>query len=320
MPRTHTRLQDRSRSAERAGKRRLYTGEPLNLARRELAGQQDGQPLIPAAIAGQAALETAALLRWGRCGYSRWGEGLFERAERQAVYPPFGFRFVTPRPESLTVDVDPEMLAGFIARVLPSIDPGDAEVHGVPGLRARVHDRYVLVHRLGQDGMIRVAASAAQWERAVALVQSGAAGTTFPWRTSPSAWTGEEKSCAASFGWLWDMGREGNQLVSGLLRRCHALNGPDITQFWHVWRSDNQHLILEWEGGVTHQTVLDRLLDPEGGLAITAPSRPCRCEVPQPLVRAGAGALVREDTCFTVHVSAPGVRGISLRRLLPWEE
>ncbi|MFC5188002.1 hypothetical protein [Actinomadura harenae] len=87
-----------------------------------------------------------------------------------------------------------------------------------------------------------------------------------------------------------------------------------------MWRSDDQHLILEWEGGVTHRTVVDRLLDPEGGLAINAPARPCRCEVPKLLVRAGAGTLVRDDTCFAVHVSAPGVRRLSLRRLLPGEE
>lgn len=59
-----------SRTRQRAQICKLYTGESLTVAGHRLAETGRDQPLIPAAVSGQVALETRLPVAWGCCDYS----------------------------------------------------------------------------------------------------------------------------------------------------------------------------------------------------------------------------------------------------------
>ncbi|TDB84322.1 hypothetical protein E1264_25090 [Actinomadura sp. KC216] len=269
------------------------------------------QPLIPAASPGLAVLETRLLFACGQLDYRREDESLEEWANRRTCYPPLGIRYLVPEPEELQVSLHPYLVPQFVDQVLPRVEAEGAEVHGIAGLRARVHDRFVLLYRPGRAGRIRVRISRRRWDQAARHALRGVSHGNVPWLTHPDTWHPAETAFHDRYGYLRDCGPNGSAFLSGLLRRCHALNGNDYTQYWHLW-GNRRRVELEWRGGVTHQSVLDRLLDPRHGLNAQPddPTRTCRCDD------------TTTDTfneCFSIVLRTPGGISLNLRRHRPYE-
>ncbi|WP_395110208.1 hypothetical protein [Actinomadura sp. SCN-SB] len=269
----------RSQRERRVRTRTTYTGEPISTAGRHLARMGEDEPPIPAAAEEQAALETRLLAKWGYTEYRAWDVPFDRSADRRRkAYPPFGFRYVVPLTNELQISVHPDLLPQFIDRVLPSVDPDSGEVWGIPGLRARVHNRYVLLARPGMDARIKIWVRRTHWDNAVARALQGLELDMVAWLTRPDEWTLEETLFIERYGHLYDYRVVGNAFISGLLRRCHALHGQVYTRYWHLWM--DSVVKLEWAGGLTHRVVIDRLQDPDFGLqaALEDETWQCRCE------------------------------------------
>ncbi|GAA2627130.1 hypothetical protein GCM10010411_75250 [Actinomadura fulvescens] len=289
--------------------RRALTGEPITVAGRQLAAHANDQPLIPAAQPHQAAFETSLLITWGFCDYSHWDETAAEGKARQTRYPPFGMRYLIPKASALEISVHPYLLPQFIDVVLPKIEPGGDEIYGMPGLRANVQERSVVLHRPHLAGLIRVLVTKDRWNTAAKLALEGVDRQRTPWLTDPDAWHPMEAAHHQRYAHLRDFGADGNQFLSGLLRRCHALNSSSHTPYWHLW--SNRHSVqLEWRGGATHQTVLERLLHPQCGLDATLedPSAACRCD----------DTSDYDNQCYSVPILSPSGISLNLRRQRPY--
>lgn len=153
-------------------------------------------------------------------------------------------------------------------------DSGDEEISGIAGLRVQVEARSTLLIRLGIPVQIRILVDRADWDHATAVALCGVPAEYVLWQRHPDCWTQRERQLDANHGWLRDFGN-GNQLVSGMLRRIHALSGPN-TEYWHLWA--DQHLKIYWHGGVPHQTAVNRLTNSRTGLELMpGPYSQCRC-------------------------------------------
>lgn len=296
----------RSERRDRARTRMTYTGEPLCVASRHLAQIGSGGQPIPAATPEQAALETRLMAAWGYTEYHAW-DAPFELGDQEQgpAYPPFGFRYVIPLPDELQVILHPDLLPQFVRRVLPMVESGGEEVYGVAGLRADAYDRHVLLTRPGFSGRIKVLVRRPQWEAAVTRALDGVERSRVGWIARPHDWTLEEIRFIDRYGRLFDYGWLGNSFVSGVLRRCHALSGGSYTRYWHLWM-DNV-IKLEWRGGVTHQVVIDRLLDREFGLEASLEDESWRC-------RCKETEGNRHDTCYWATVTSRHGLQLDLRR------
>lgn len=300
-----------SRSKQRSRELQEYLGAPIGTVGRYRTRSQDGQAPIPDATADQAAFETRLLLAWGYCDYSRWEEGIAEWQARHASYPPFGFCYVLPTAKELEVSLHPALLPQFIHCVLPKLETGGTEVYGIAGLRAHVHDRFVLLARPDHPGQIRIRVSRHRWNHAVQQALEGIPPQNIPWVNRPDAWHPAEAAFRRRYGYLRDHGPEGNAFLSGLLRRCHALASDSHTQYWHLW-GNGRDIELEWRGGATHQVVIDRLLHPVYGLdaELEDPDLACRCD---------DRPTRYYNECYSVVLAGPGGMTLNLRRQRPYE-
>lgn len=300
----HSHAQQRARTLQR------YTGARGTVAGRYLAARDNRHPLIPAADASQAALETRLLFAGGQFDYGRWDKNLSEEKNRRPRFPPWGFDHVLGARDELQVSVHPRFLPQFIDHVLPRIEAGGSEVYGIAGLRAQTRDRCVLLQRPGQPGRVLVRVSRKGWEQAARRALHGIDRRNVPWLTHPDSWHPAETAFHTLYGRLRDFGADGNAFLSNLLRRYNALASDRDTSYWHLWTSRRGSVELEWRAGPDHREVLDLLLDPRFGLdaELEDPELTCRCDDTD---------VTRYNECYSIAVVGGGIN-LNLRRQRPY--
>ena len=138
--------------------RRLYTGESVQQARREIDSLEPDTPPIPAATSpAQQHFEARVLL------------GLLEFRNVYTRYP-LGVTTVCPEPDGVALRVESEERATEILLNLLPTYVSDHEVHGVPGLRITQRDRTAIELRvLGEPTRLRLTGLPARlWGNAIA--------------------------------------------------------------------------------------------------------------------------------------------------------
>ncbi|MEV7277577.1 hypothetical protein [Streptomyces sp. NPDC093111] len=202
-------------------RRRLYTGESVQQARRAIDSLGPDAPPIPSADSPtQQHFEARVLL------------GLLEFRNVYTRYP-LGISAVHPEPDGVALRVESEERAAEILFNLLPTYVSDHEVHGVPGLRITQRDRTAIELRvLGEPTRLRLTGLPARlWRSAIAGMLDKWIDPDVKllcWKSSPTAWTGAERGHQVR----WEGPRDdftqaqqrGAWLGSGLLRRAALLH------------------------------------------------------------------------------------------------
>ncbi|AZS84513.1 hypothetical protein ELQ87_09620 [Streptomyces griseoviridis] len=253
--------------------RRLYTGESVQQARRAVDGLQNSQTAIPeTASPAQQFLEARVLV------------GLLEFRNLYTRFP-LGISAVQPRPDVIGLGIESEERAAEILfNLLPSYVPAHNEVHGVPGLRiTRRHQTAIELQVLGESARLRLTGlPSTLWRSAEERALSNwvdADSMHLCWRSSPRAWTAEEREHHARWENPDDqyvqVKRRGAWLGSGLLRRAallHTVANTFMADGHHSAAFGMARLVLQSSHaraqGPGPHNVVAALLDPVCGLPL----------------------------------------------------
>ncbi len=140
---------------------------------------------------------------------------------------------VEPHADHLVIKLDPARELSYLAaRVLPAVDERSGYIHGIPGLRFRMHPRGLSLYVPGTNAhMVLNRVSERAWRRAVSNAFVDLDPRLHLWSQSPADVTQAESD-------RWDEYRNarGDDLVSILLRRVRALEilQPSMVDTWFV--------------------------------------------------------------------------------------
>lgn len=222
--------------------------------------------LLPdAATAGQRRLETGVLVALGQTMHH-----LHRRSSTSVMEPAHTIRAVLPGMspnEGLTLRLHPDACGPLLTELLPCLW-GD-ELSGVPGLRPRIHRRHVELFLVDATSHARVALEGineALWEAAVLFAREMRAVEKLPlswlWQDYPDTLAPAERERMKE-----DRGGQrawvpSTYLASAFLRRHLILRDALWVQPWpggSDWRT-------EWQGGLSIESIVAKLLNPIFGL------------------------------------------------------
>lgn len=260
---------------------KLYTGMPWQSALRRVRESAPKTPLIPAAPSQQAFLEAQLLraLAWPLI----------------TTLHPWGIRYVDPREDGLRINFENhpvnrqhvgQSMARELVRSLVPYLRSSTEITGIPGLRATVEARHVVLRTLGSPASVVLGGvTAKDWQAAIeAESHDAAVAGYFPChRDRPMSWHSAERAHAYE-------GRQASTwLASGLLRRIGILRTAGVplsTTAWtnpapgggEEWIVDHIHAPQHGMPGYHHATT-NLFTDPEWGLPLTVTRDHCTCEM-----------------------------------------
>ncbi|MET7981700.1 MULTISPECIES: hypothetical protein [unclassified Streptomyces] len=252
-------------------RRRLYTGESVQQARRAIDSLEPDAPPIPSAAPPAQQHFEARVLR-----------GLLECRNVYTRFP-LGVTAVYPEPDGVALRVESEERAVEILFNLLPTCVADHEVHGVPGLRITQRDRTAVELRvLGEPTRLRLTGLPARlWRSAIQRMLDkwiDPDAKLLCWRSSPKAWTDGERGHQARWEGPNDkftqVLQRGAWLGSGLLRRAALLHTVSNTFLLDGYdgASDVARLVLRsshvrGQGPGPHN-VMAALTDPTFGLPL----------------------------------------------------
>ncbi|WP_129590425.1 hypothetical protein [Cryobacterium aureum] len=225
-------------SPNNARLRQRATGEPLFSANRNSrACWQSGASVLPAASTDQRFLEAQFLCAIDSLKCVPIDHGLLGDSEFV-----FDLPRVEPHADQLIVQFDRRTeLSDLVLSLLPSVDPRDGYVQGIPGLRFRTDKGKVSLHVPGRKAEIildRVSEKA--WLCAVSTAFAGVDPSLLIWSQSPEQVSAAETEQTSGFRTTMPT----DDLESILLRRIRAL---DILKPVAVkaWRPDGRELHVQ---------------------------------------------------------------------------
>lgn len=264
--------------SQQARYRSRCTGNGHQAEHQFLSATRPATPITDA-VGDQAVLEAALLERI---------DGIFDYCAH-----PTGIHSIHPRPDHLTVRLDPylgrtdrPLPLHSIAMLLPTRYVGTKEdpegPGGVTGLRLTgVDDRGLHLGRIGTTASATlIGPTAAQWRAYLAEHRAWCADHHLePLWESPGLSEEEARYRAASPLWHKTMA-ESAWLSSGLLRRIgllHTVTFPYSVRYWYDgvdWK-----FALKYEHGVPvgHDALVQHLIDPAWGLPLRIARRHCEC-------------------------------------------
>ncbi|MFI6883776.1 hypothetical protein [Streptosporangium canum] len=260
-----------------ARKRALLTGQSHQHALMSLKRDRgQGAAPIPVAPIWQAAFEALLLERIGEWDPDFWCPGVL----------PFGITWVDPSPYDLTIAIPRRYLPDLIRQLIPTIDYGqwhrprddDFEFHGVPGLRFRYENCYIVLYRPGQPARVKIPLeNETLWHKAIKIATAEfPPGTILPWDTNPQDWHPAE-TYYSTVSWPARYAIEGehyqaSRLASDLLRRLPGICKPFVSHdMWFNFYGSTAaeyHIQLEWQNSQPPHAILDLILDRKFGLDV----------------------------------------------------
>lgn len=235
-----------------------------------LLGHDDADPLpadLRAAVLPEAGLicqrelEADVLLAAGRAVNHL--HPMPALAQQLSLKPGRVFRMVRSQPDGLVLHLERAVLGPLLLELLPRIT-ADGRLTGVPGLRAVVHRRHVVLYLRHAKAEVTVAAvSYRQWDAALAFVEA-ANGES---EQNPLRWLGNDPTPLheAELAAILERPRATALLrtASSVLRRvalfCSATN-------LRVYEAQPDTLYLQWADGPTAAQAAAKLVHPVTGL------------------------------------------------------
>ncbi|MEU6788502.1 hypothetical protein ABZ912_55745 [Nonomuraea angiospora] len=260
-----------------ARKRAEYTGEPFRAAFQCLTGSSLRTIPIPSANSlEQEILETDFLLAMRNTLSTSTFTSDTEESSRSNLAL---ISYVQPEADHLTVAVTSDDLPGVLAAIIPHAEaPDDDNIYGMPGLRYEIHERHMILYRLGGSSYIRLRGARgtimrSQWRKATKIAEELVESPYYIHRDSPDLLTKHEVAAIKFFR----SGRIGSShLCSSIMRRAHIFYpdpGGDKAPRWiDVWDNGGMNhgvlLQLEWINGRTAPQVCSQLLDKKFGMPL----------------------------------------------------
>lgn len=145
-----------------SGLQRLDSAERGQLIRATRAPVEDVplSPRVRAAVIPEAANRSQQQLE----------AAILAAASRVAFTQPKVFWAVRPRPDELILHVQPEALRSLLRELLPR--EHDGGLHGVPGLRVRLHRRHVELYSFGVDAPTSISLAGIGYRRFIDVLEA----------------------------------------------------------------------------------------------------------------------------------------------------
>jgi hypothetical protein len=184
-------------------------------------------------------------------------------AQQLSLKPGRVFRMVRSQPDGLVLHLERAVLGPMLLELLPRIS-ADGRLSGVPGLRAVVHRRHVVLYLLHAKPEVTLAAvSYRQWDAALAFVE--AVGDDH--ERNPLRWLGNDPTPLheAELAAILERPRAAALLrtASSVLRRVALFRSATNLR---VYDAQPDTLYLQWHGGPTAAQVATKLVHPVTGL------------------------------------------------------